>query len=439
MSALPTICIARAQGSRLWSDDGREYVDFTSQGGLLALGHADPVLACAAREQIAALAVAHGAFQFDTTIDVGGRTLRVSRDRTARALLACARELDPDYEHCLFNVSGSAALATALAAARMSVAWSDAPPAEKDALFGEHRPFPQFAVLAFHESYHGQLGDAAQLTDGRLGFAMGMTPSIDVIRIDFPREGMECIERDRLVARVRRQVDLARQRYGWRLAGFVFEPIGGTGRVPDGAALRAIVDIMRSQRLLVIADEIKTAFGRTGRYFACQHEGIKPDILVLAKALAGGRPAGAVLVAARTGFGSVPSPAEWNWGTFIAEPVACAVMLAFLDRVRELDLPGRAARAGEALKEALDFASRRVPGTHARGRGLLQGLEFECESLRDDILAACRNEGLLVSASGRGWGTPTLLLAPPLVVSDDELADGLSRFERAVTSVLTND
>ena len=188
---------------------------------------------------------------------------------------------------------------------------------------------------------------------------------------------------------------------------------------------------------MLIADEVQTGFARTGRMFAIEHSGIEPDLVTVAKALAGGLPLSGVL--GRAGIMDAPEPGSLG-GTYAGNPLACAAALATLDVIRDEGLCDRADRIGERMKAALAAAARRndtVPVTGIRGRGAMIGFDVVDEEGAPDadgtkrVLAAALADRLVLLSCGMHGNTVRLL--SPLTIPDDELDEGLARLERALS------
>jgi 4-aminobutyrate aminotransferase / (S)-3-amino-2-methylpropionate transaminase / 5-aminovalerate transaminase len=215
------------------------------------------------------------------------------------------------------------------------------------------------------------------------------------------------------------------------IGAILIEPIQGRGgeiEPPPGflAGLRGICDDFG---LVLIFDEIYTGFGRTGAMFACEHEEVTPDILVVGKALGGGFPLSAAI-------GSEAVMASWglssgeavHTSTFLGNPLGCAMALAVIDVLVAEDWPRRVARRGEEIRKRLEVLARRYPDRigRVRGRGLMLGLELVKDretnepdgALARSLMDHCRREGYLVLPSGRHG--QVLALSPPFVVTDEQ-------------------
>jgi len=209
----------------------------------------------------------------------------------------------------------------------------------------------------------------------------------------------------------------------------MLEPIEGeSGVVPlEPGRLAAIRRLCDERDVLLILDEIQTGMGRTGRWWAYQHEDAAPDIMTVAKALGGGVPIGAILAAPRA---DVFEPGD-HGSTFGGGPLACAAAVAVMQTVESLGLVEHAAEVGDYLAESVSgLAERGAPIAGVRGRGLMLGIGLSRDVARD-VAAAALDEGLIVNAIGER----TLRLVPPLVITRDEVDEAVLRLGRAFDSV----
>jgi len=208
-------------------------------------------------------------------------------------------------------------------------------------------------------------------------------------------------------------------------AAVLIEVVQGEGGVNlgDPTYLQGVRQVCDARGALLIVDEVQTGFGRTGALFACQHYQLHPDLLCLAKGIAGGVPMGAVLFGDRV---ENIKPGV-HGSTFGGNPLACAAALAAIGYILEQDLPGQAARKGRWVLERLSRIEAREI-REVRGLGLIIGIE-----LRQRVtpyLRALMDEGVLALPAGR----TVLRLLPPLVISDEDLARACDAIEKVLTA-----
>ena len=225
-----------------------------------------------------------------------------------------------------------------------------------------------------------------------------------------------------------------------RIAGFIAEPIQGVGGfiTPPPEYFEVAVEIVRRYGGLFICDEVQTGFGRLGEtWFGIEQWGVEPEIMTMAKGIANGLPLGATI--AKTEVADALAPPKLS--TFGGNPVACAAANATIDVIEEDDLRGNAAERGAELRIGLERLLSRYPGPmgDVRGRGLMQAIEFVVNEEAGDrtpdaaaanrMLEEAREAGLLIGKGGLEGNV--LRIAPPLSVSADQIAEGLSLLERA--------
>ena len=209
-------------------------------------------------------------------------------------------------------------------------------------------------------------------------------------------------------------------------AAVLLEPIQGEGgiNVPSHGYLQAVRELCDDQGLLFMLDEVQTGLARTGRWFAHHHDGVDPDVVTLAKALGNGMPIGACWARAEVAAAFKPGD---HATTFGGQPLAASAAKATLEVMQELDLPARAAAAGEKMRsavEALDGV------TSVRGRGLLLGVELAEERPAAEVVTAGMDAGLVLGTAG----TTSLRIAPPLIISDEEIAHGVAVLDKVLKS-----
>ena len=213
----------------------------------------------------------------------------------------------------------------------------------------------------------------------------------------------------------------------------MLEPIEGEGGVIplQPGRLAAIRRLCDERDVLLILDEVQTGMGRTGRWWAHQHEAAAPDVMTVAKALGGGVPIGAILAAPRA---DVFEPGD-HGSTFGGGPLACAAAVAVMRTVRSEGLVEHAAEVGDYLAESLSaLAGTGAPVAGVRGRGLMLGLALTRDIARD-VAAAAIDAGLIVNAIG----DRTLRLVPPLIITRDEVDEAVRRLSRAFDAVAAAD
>jgi len=386
----PSILWEEARGANVRDVDGNVYIDLTAGFGVAAVGHRHPRVVEAVREQAGQLLHGLG--------DVHAHPRRVE---LARLLVALA---PVDDAQVFFAISGSEAVEIAL----------------KTALGTTGRP-GRPGIIAFDPSYHGMTLGALAVTsrpEFRAPFAAHLHSHVR--RLPFGG-GLDRV--DEALA-------------DGDIGAVIVEPIVGREGVliPPSGWLSGLAEACRRRGALLIADEIFTGFGRTGRLFAVEHEGVRPDVLCCGKALGGGLPIAAV-IARRDLFRCWETPGEArHTATFIANPLACAAALAAVAVIQEDDLPARAARLGEDLGRRLADWPRRFPAVEeVRGRGLLWGIQLRtAEAAKSWMLDAwCRGVLLLVGGpEGR-----VAQLAPPLTIREELLAGAVGILEGILSSL----
>jgi 4-aminobutyrate aminotransferase / (S)-3-amino-2-methylpropionate transaminase / 5-aminovalerate transaminase len=404
--ALP-VFVAEAQGAIIVDVDGNQLVDLASGIAVTSVGASHPRVVAAIAEQ--ARRFTHTCFmvtEYDGFVEV------------CRAL----NRLTPgehDKRTALYT-TGAEAVENAVKIARAATG----------------RP----AVVVLDHAYHGRTLMTMSMTAKHAPYKAGFGPfAPEVYRAPsahpyrWPGDPERCAEE--ALARLQ---ELVLTQVGARnVAAIVAEPIQGEGGfiVPAPGFLRGVADFAREHGILFVADEIQTGFGRTGAMFACEHEGVVPDLLVSAKALAGGMPLSAV-----TGRAEVMDAVDPGGlgGTYAGNPVACAAALATLDVIETEDLCGRARRIEELTLPRLQ--ALQGPGSpvgDVRGRGAMLAIELvrpgttdPAPELARTVSDHCHREGVLTLVCGT-FGNVIRLL-PPLVVEEDLLDDALTVLEQAV-------
>ncbi|PSL52844.1 4-aminobutyrate aminotransferase/(S)-3-amino-2-methylpropionate transaminase [Saccharothrix carnea] len=277
-------------------------------------------------------------------------------------------------------------------------------------------------VVALDHAYHGRTNLTMALTAKQMPYKHGFgpfTPEVHRVPGSYPlHDGLTGAEAARRAVAALDRPD--------RIACVVVEPIQGEGGfiVPAPGFLPALADWCRSHGVLLVADEVQTGFCRTGDWFACEHEGVVPDLVVTAKGIAGGLPLGAV-----TGRADVVDAVHPGGlgGTYGGNPIACAAAIAAIDTMHELHLDA-AARRIEAT--ALPRLRALGPVVEARGRGAMLAVELASAEIASRVAATCHAAGVVVLTCGTRGNVIRLL--PPLVIPDELLAEGLDVLEGAL-------
>lgn len=365
-------------GTRLWDQDGREYLDAVAGVAVTNVGHSHPRLVAAISEQAGLLLHTSNLYSIDWQQRLAHRLTQLS-----------------GMERAFFNNSGAEANETALKLAR---------------LHGWHKGVEQPLVVVMDNAFHGRTLGTMSASDGpsvRLGF--NRLPG-DFIKVPFGDLGA---------------LEKIQQAHGERIVAILVEPIQGESGVqlaPPGY-LKALRDLCSRRAWLLMLDEIQTGIGRTGQWFAFQHEGIVPDVMTLAKGLGNGVPIGACL--ARGKAAGLFTPGS-HGSTFGGNPLACRVGCTVLDIIEEQGLLANAKRQGAQLLSRLRAELADNPNVlDIRGQGLMIGIELK-QPVRDLTLCAARDHGLLINVT-RG---KTIRLLPPLTIDGREvemIVRGVSR------------
>jgi 4-aminobutyrate aminotransferase / (S)-3-amino-2-methylpropionate transaminase / 5-aminovalerate transaminase len=387
------IFFERGQGARLTDLDGNVFLDLAGGIGCLNAGHSAPRVVEAARAQLERLQ--HTCFM------VAGYEPYVA---LARKLCEIA-PISGARKAALFN-SGAEAVENAIKIARRATG----------------RP----AVLALDPGFHGRTLLALSLTSKAAPYKDGFGPfAPEVYRLPVPRQGDGAAELHRFL---KANVSLT------QVACAVVEPVLGEGGfiVPPPAFLLELRRWCREAGTLFVADEVQTGFGRTGRLFACEHQDLDPDLLVLAKSMSNGFPLGAVVGRAEI-MDAVP-PGGLG-GTFGGNPVACAAALAAIATIEEDGLVERARVLGAAAATRFAAFRQRFPFIReARGVGAMQAIELEEEGpgRASRVVDHAARNGLLVLTAGLHGNVIRTLM--PLVMTDAELAEALDVLEAALAT-----
>src|SRR5205085_11415505 len=404
MSSAMPVFAASGQGATLTDVDGKVYIDFATGISVMNVGHSHPRVIAAIRQQADQL-VHSGApvMMPEAYIRLARRLCEITPGRFPKKAL-------------LIN-SGAEAIENAVKIARQATG----------------RP----AVISFHNSFHGRTLMSMTLTGKVAPYKQNFGPyAPEVYQVPYPYEyrrpagmaaeslGGACVEAVRQLFKTTVSAD--------RVAGILVEPVQGEGGfvVPPPDFLPGLSALCTEYQIPLIADEVQTGFGRTGRMFAVEHSGIEPDLIVLAKSMGGGLPLGAVV--GRSELMDATNPGGLG-GTFGGNPVACAAALAVIDVLLDERLPARATRLGEGALARMRGWMERFPIIgEVRGVGAMVAMELvtdrasrEPASARtNEVLHFCHAHGLVLLKAG--LYDHVIRLFFPLVIAYQELDRGLA-------------
>jgi 4-aminobutyrate aminotransferase/(S)-3-amino-2-methylpropionate transaminase len=298
------------------------------------------------------------------------------------------------------------------------------------------------AVVVLDHAYHGRTNLALGMTAKNAPFKQGFgpfAPDIHRIPTSYPYRDPDGMTGEQAAQRALEALE--RQVGGENVAAVVVEPVQGEGGfiVPAPGFLPALARWCREHGALFVADEIQSGFCRTGAWFACEHEDVVPDLVITAKALAGGLPLSAV-----TGRAEVMDAVQLGGfgGTYGGNPVACAAALAAIDVMRTHQLADRARAIGDALTARLNTLAERHPAVgEVRGRGAMVGVEIvEPGGKRPDpglaqrLAKACQARGVLLLTAGTHGNV--LRFLPPLVIPAPLLTDAVDVIEECCAELM---
>ena len=371
------LAFERGEGVWLVATNGDRYLDFTSGVAVNALGHAHPRLAAALTAQ------AHKLWHVSNLYEIP------EAERVAERLCAASFA-----DVVFFCNSGAEAMECTIKTARKYQSASGAP--------------ERYRIITFEGAFHGRTL-ATLAAGGQKKYLDGFGPVVDGFD-QVPFADLEATKRA----------------ITGETAAILIEPIMGEGgvRVVEPSFLRALRELCDRNSLLLLFDEVQTGMGRTGELFAYQRTGIAPDVMALAKALGGGFPVGACLATREAAKGMT---AGTHGSTFGGNPLAMSAASAVLDVMLEPGFLEGVRHKAVILKQRLAEIKDRYPALIAevRGEGLLIGLRALVPA--GELVDALRAEKMLAVSAGDN----VVRLLPPLIIGDDEIADGVARLDRA--------
>jgi predicted acetylornithine/succinylornithine family transaminase len=372
------LAFARGTGAYLYDADGNRYLDFFCGLAVTSLGHGNPRVVRAIKEQAEKLTHVSNVYHTEPMARLAARLCGLFGDGRV-----------------FFANSGAEANEAALKLARR---------------WGHDRGDGRFEIVSTLGSFHGRTMGTLSAT-GQEKYHIGFQPLVPGFRL-VPYDDVAALEgavRDETVA-------------------IMIEAIQGEGGVvmPHADYLKRVRDLCDRRKILMLLDEVQTGIGRTGKLFAWQHANVKPDIMTLAKALGGGLPIGAMI--ARSEIAQSLTPGS-HGSTFGGNPVSCAAALAVLDALEQDGALENARSVGGYILERLRAFAKGCPRiAEVRGLGMMIGIVLHGEA--KSAAEACLRERLLVNATAEN----VLRLLPPLTLTRDEADAGLKIIERALTA-----
>ncbi|BBB00509.1 putative 4-aminobutyrate aminotransferase [Actinacidiphila reveromycinica] len=385
-------------------------------------------------------------------IDFGSGIAVTSVGNSAEAVVRRASAQLADFTHTCFMITpyeGYVEVCEELAAltpgdhAKKSALFNSGAEAVENAVKIARAYTRRPAVVVFDHGYHGRTNLTMALTAKNMPYKEGFGPfAPEVYRVPLAYGYRWLTGPEHAAEEAAAQaIDMITKQIGAEhVAAIVIEPIAGEGGFiePAKGFLPRMAQFARDNGIVFVADEIQTGFCRTGQWFACEDEGVVPDLITTAKGIAGGLPLAAV-----TGRAEIMDAAHSGGlgGTYGGNPVACAAALGAIETMRELDLPARARRIGEVMTPRLRALQEKFPAIgEVRGRGAMIAVELVRPGTKEPdpalttaVAKACHAAGLVVLTCGT-YGN-VLRFLPPLVIGEDLLREGLDIIEAAFAGV----
>ncbi len=358
--------LVKGEGARLWDDQGRVYLDALSGIAVCGLGHAHPTLTRAICEQAATLIHTSNLFNIQPQRRLAEKLCKVS-----------------GMDNVFFSNSGAEANEAAIKMARK---------------YGNDRGIDNPAIIVMENSFHGRTLATLSAT-GNTKVQKGFEPLVEgFIRVPFNDVNAVIAAGDRHA----------------NIVALMVEPVQGEGgvQVPADNYLNRLREICDERDWLMMLDEIQSGNGRSGKFFAFQHNGVLPDVVTTAKGLGNGLPIGACLASSK----AAPIFQPGNHGsTFGGNPLACRAGEVVIDTLLDDNLIARAATLGNFLLEGFKQALADCPHvTDIRGKGLLLGIELNRPC--DALVEQAKQRGLIINVTAGN----TVRLLPPLIISDTD-------------------
>ncbi|MGQ9700532.1 MAG: 4-aminobutyrate--2-oxoglutarate transaminase [Candidatus Bipolaricaulaceae bacterium] len=403
LGSLAPFFVAKAEGTVVEDLDGNRFLDFTGGWGCLNVGHNHPKVVAAARAQLERyIHTDFTAIPYSSYVELSQRLAQLAPGPTPKK---CA----------LFN-SGAEAVENAVKIARAATG--------------------RKAVLVFENAFHGRTLLTMTMTHKARPYKAGFGPyASDVFRLPYPYPYRNPIPMEEIERRLQTLVDPE------EVACCVVEPVVGEGGfiVPPPDFLPFLRELADRYGFLLVCDEVQSGVGRTGKFFACEHFGVEPDLITVAKSIAAGFPLSAVI--GKTEIMDAPIPGAIG-STYGGNPVACSAALAVLDIIEEEGLLERATKIGEILKSELERMAQEYPFVgEVRGLGAMVGVELvkdrttkePASELTKAIQMESLKHGLIFATAGLYGNVIRFLL--PLTTPEEALREGLAILEASFQTV----
>lgn len=405
LAALAPFVVAKAEGVVVEDLDGNRFLDFSGGWGVLNVGHNHPKVVAAIKEQTDKfIHTDFTAVPYEPLVELAERINRLAPG--------------PSPKRTAFFNSGAEAVENAVKISRAATG--------------------RKAVICFEHAFHGRTYLAMTMTHKAMPYKAGFGPYVpDVFRLPYPYPYRNPISMEELERRLLALVDPG------EVACLVVEPVIGEGGfiVPPPEFFPFLRELADRYGFLLVADEVQTGVGRTGKFFATEHYGVEPHLITFAKSIAGGMPLSGVVGVAEVMDKPIPGAIG---GTYVGNPVACAAALAVLDVVEEEGLVARADHIGGLLHRGLERIAARFPIVgEVRGLGAMVGMELvkdpATKTPAKEETARIQKEALrrgLIFPTAGVYGNVIRFLVP-LTIPDDALAEGIALLEQAFEAVLS--
>ena len=372
------VALVKGEGAKVWDADGKEYLDFVSGLAVCNLGHSHPAVVTAIKDQAEKLIHVSNLYHIE-----------------AQSELAKILVENSFADKVFFGNSGAEANEAAIKLARR--------------YSFDHFGKDRYEIICMKQSFHGRTMATITAT-GQEKFSKGFEPLLP---------GFRHVAFDDITA--------LRKAINPRTCAVMLEPIQGEGgvNIPSEGYLRGVRELCDRNNILLILDEVQVGMGRTGKLFAHEHYGIKPDIMTLAKGIASGVPMGAMLATDKVMSSFVPGT---HAGTFGGNPLSSATGIAVMKAIYEEKILENCAEMGKALEKRLKSLKKKYAFIkEIRGKGLIYGMELDFEG--GDIVQSALKRGLLLNcAAGK-----VLRFLPPLTITEGEIDEMFATLDSLLT------